>query len=67
MRLKLAIGGNVIASILLNEEKAGNLEYVYTKRCLLTEACADTIASQADKPVFFIEVPSKMNSQPLRR
>jgi hypothetical protein len=65
MRLKLAIGGNVIASILLNEKKAGNLEYVYKKRCLLTEACAESIASQTDKPVYFIEVPSKMNGRSL--
>ncbi len=57
----------MIASMSLNAKKAGNLEYVYTKRCLLTEACAGTLSSQAEKPIFFIEVGSKMNRRPQRR
>ncbi len=61
MRLKLSIGGNVIASVPLNVKKAGSLEYIYTKRCLLTEACATAIAAQEELPVYFIEVASKMN------
>lgn len=61
MRLKLAVGDHIIASIPLNAEKATSLEYVYSKRCLLTEACAATIAAKAEVPVYFIEVASKMN------
>jgi hypothetical protein len=61
MRLKLAIGGQVIASIPLNSRKAANLEYVYSQRFLLTEACAATLATQAETPVYYIEVASKMN------
>jgi hypothetical protein len=63
MHLKLAIGGNVIASVPLNEKKAGSLEYIYTKRCMLTEACSTTIATQKELPVYFIEVASKMNKR----
>lgn len=62
MYLKLAIAGNVIASVPLNATEAGNLEYVYAKRTLLAEACASMIVSRKDEPVYFIEVPSKMNS-----
>ncbi len=61
MRLKLAVGGQIIASIPLNAKKASSLEYVYTKRCLLTEACSAFIAGQSETPVYFIEVASKMN------
>ncbi len=61
MRLKLAVGGQIIASVPLNAKKATNLEYVYTKRCLLSEACAATIAAQPESPVYFIEIASKMN------
>lgn len=61
MYLKLAIAGHVIASVPLNTAEAGNLEYVYSKRCQLTEACAALIVSQKDEPVYYIEVPSKMN------
>jgi hypothetical protein len=61
MYLKLTIGGNVIASVPLDAEEATNLEYVYTKRCLLMEACSYLIASQEETPVYYIEVPSKMN------
>jgi hypothetical protein len=61
MYLKLAISGNVIASVPLNASEAGNLEYVYSKKTLLTEACAAMIISQKDEPVYYIEVPSKMN------
>ena len=62
MYLKLAIAGNVVASVPLNATEAANLEYVYAKRTLLTEACASMIFSQRDEPVYYIEVPSKMNS-----
>lgn len=61
MRLKLEIGGHVIASMPLNVTEAGNLEYIYAKRCLLAEACANAIASEAELPVYFIEVESRMN------
>lgn len=60
MRLKLAVGGQILASIPLNAKKATSLEYVYAKRCLLTEACAATIAAQTEAPIYFIEVASKM-------
>ena len=61
MYLKLAIAGNVIASVPLNAKEAGNLEYLYTKRSLLMEACSNTIASGRENPIYYIEVPSKMN------
>lgn len=61
MYLKIAIAGNVVASVPLNAAQAGNLEYVYSKRTLLTEACAAMIVSQKDEPVYYIEVPSRMN------
>jgi hypothetical protein len=61
MYLKVAIAGQVIASVQLNAREAGNLEYLYTKRCQLTESCVDTIQSQKEFPVYYIEVPSKMN------
>jgi hypothetical protein len=61
MQLKLAIAGRVIASVPLNEKEASNLEYIYTRRCLLTEACSALILSETEKPVYFIEAASKMN------
>lgn len=61
MYLKVAIAGQVIASMPLNAREAGNLEYLYAKRCQLTESCVDTIQSQKEFPVYYIEVPSKMN------
>lgn len=63
MYLKLAIAGKVIASVPLNSKEATNLEYIYTKRCLLTEACGSFIQAQEDKPVYYIEVPSRMNKR----
>jgi hypothetical protein len=62
MRMKLALGGNVIASIPLIEEKAASLEYIYDRRSLLAEACAHTIAAQTELPEYFIEVSSRMNN-----
>lgn len=61
MRLKLEIGGQVVASLPLSKTKATNLEYVYTKRNLLAESCAAALAGIADAPVYFIEVASRMN------
>ena len=61
MYLKLAIAGNVIASVPLNGKEARSLEYIYAKRSQLTEACSATIVSQTEQPVYYIEVPSKMN------
>lgn len=61
MRLKIAIGGNVIASIPLNEKEAGSLEYIYDRKSVLTEACAFAIAAQKEAPEYFIEVSSRMN------
>lgn len=61
MHLKLAIAGNVIASVPLNAAEATNLEYVFTQKGMLTEACAAMIVAQKDEPVYFIEVPSRMN------
>lgn len=61
MRLKLEIGGHVIASMPLNVAEAGNLEYIYSKRCLLAEACSAAIVDQTESPVYFIEVGSRMN------
>jgi hypothetical protein len=63
MYLKLAIADHVIASVPLNALEAGNLEYVYTKRSLLAEACCDTIHAQNELPVYYIEVPSRMNTK----
>ena len=63
MYLKIAIAGNVIASVPLNAKEAGNLEYIYTKRCQLTEACSDAIHRQKEFPVYYIEVASKMNQR----
>lgn len=62
MQLKLALSGTVIASVPLNAAEAANLEYVYAKRSLLTEACASLIATYGEQPVYYIEVPSKMNN-----
>lgn len=50
-----------MASIPLNAHEAANLEYVYARRCLLTEACAMLIAAYKEQPVYYIEVASKMN------
>ncbi|NTS42030.1 hypothetical protein HRG84_14070 [Flavisolibacter sp. BT320] len=61
MYLKIAIAGQVIASVHLNAREASNLEYLYTKRCQLKEACVEALQSQKEFPVFYIEVPSKMN------
>lgn len=61
MRLKIQIGSHVIASMPLNEAEACNLEYIYSKRCLLAEACAAVIANETESPVYFIEVESRMN------
>lgn len=61
MHLKIAIAGNVIASVPLNGQEARSLEYIYTKKSLLTEACSAAIFSQTEQPVYYIEVPSKMN------
>ena len=61
MYLKLALAGKVIASAPLDVKEAGNLEYIYLKRSLLTEACSNLITSERENPVYFIEVPSKMN------
>ncbi|HEV7333068.1 MAG TPA: hypothetical protein VGN63_18680 [Flavisolibacter sp.] len=61
MYLKLAIAGDVIASVQLNAQEVGNLEYIYTKRSLLTEACSETIHAKNEFPVYYIEVASKMN------
>ncbi|RZJ99704.1 MAG: hypothetical protein EOO46_22195 [Flavobacterium sp.] len=61
MYLKLAIAGRVIASVPLNAREAGNLEYLYTKRCQLRDACVEALQLQKEFPVFYIEVPSKMN------
>jgi hypothetical protein len=63
MYLKLAIAGQVIASVQLNVQEAGNLEYIYTKRSLLAEACCDTIHAQNELPVYYIEVASRMNAR----
>lgn len=62
MQLKLALAGTVIASVPLNAAEAANLEYVYAKRILLTEACAPLIAAVGEPPIYYIEVPSKMNN-----
>jgi hypothetical protein len=62
MYLKLAIAGNVIASVPLNSKEATNLEYIYAKRCLLAEACCTAFADEQEQPVYFIEVSSKMNT-----
>jgi hypothetical protein len=62
MHLKLAIGGSVIASVPLNSDDLSNLEYVYTKRCLLEESCSLVIASQKEKPIYYIEASSRMNA-----
>lgn len=61
MYLKLAVAGKVIASVPLNVKEASNLEYLYTKRFLLTEACSPLLHAQKENPVYFIEVDSKMN------
>lgn len=61
MYLKLAIAGKVVASVSLNAREATNLEYLYSRRCLLTEACSAFIDADTEAPVYFIEVPSKMN------
>ena len=61
MYLKIAIAGNVIASVPLSAKEAGNLEYIHARRRLLTEACRDAIQAQNESPVYFIEVASKMN------
>jgi hypothetical protein len=61
MYLKLALAGRVIASAPLDAKEVGNLEYLYTKRSLLTETCCNLIASQRENPVYYIEVSSKMN------
>lgn len=61
MYLKVAIAGQVIASVPLNAREAGNLEYLYTKRCQLAEACVELLHAQSESPVYYIEVPSKMN------
>ena len=63
MYLKLAIAGQVIASVQLNVQEAGNLEYIYTKRSLLAEACCETIYAQNELPVYYIEVASRMNTR----
>ena len=62
MYLKLALAGKVIASVPLNEKEVSNLEYLYTKRNLLTEACAALIYAQTERPVYYIEAASKMNA-----
>lgn len=61
MHLTLTIAGNVIASVPLNRKEVSNLEYVFTERCLLTEACLNTIVAHPEKPVYYIEAPSRMN------
>lgn len=61
MYLKLAIAGNVIASVPLNSNEVSNLEYVYAKRSLLAEACCNILSLQEETPVYYIEVPSQMN------
>jgi hypothetical protein len=63
MYLKIALAGNVIASVPLNASECRNLEYIYTKRQLLTEACSMAIAAQRENPVYFIEVASRMNKE----
>lgn len=63
MYLKLAIAGQVIASVQLNAQEAGNLEYLYTKRSLLAEACCETLHAQNELPVYYIEVASRMNAK----
>lgn len=65
MFLKLAIDGNTIASVPLDAAEAGNLEYLFNKKSLLSEACRTEIARQAVLPVYFIEVASKMNNNRL--
>jgi hypothetical protein len=60
MRLKLSVGGHIIASIELDEAKAGNLEYIYDQRNILAEACS-IFMTETDTPEYFIEVPSRMN------
>jgi hypothetical protein len=67
MFLKLAIEGKVIASAPLDAKEAGNLEYLFTKRSMLAEACCDTIALHEKTPVYFIEVASRMNRFPSSR
>lgn len=62
MFLKLALAEKVIASAPLDAKQAGNLEYLYTKRSMLEEACCDAIAFQKEIPVYFIEVASRMNN-----
>lgn len=67
MYLKLALAGKVIASAPLDAKEAGNLEYLYLKRSLLTEACSDLIATQRENPICFIEISSRMNKIHVRR
>lgn len=62
MYLKLALAGKVIASAPLDAKEARNLEYVYTKRCLLEEACSSLLQPLPEKPVYYIEVSSRMNN-----
>ena len=61
MRLKLTIAGKFIASIPLDATEALNLEYIHSKRYQLAESCSMLIQSQTETPVYYIEVPSKMN------
>ncbi|HEU4903085.1 MAG TPA: hypothetical protein VFT06_09840 [Flavisolibacter sp.] len=61
MQLTLALADQVVASIPLDKKQKNNLEYLFFQRAQMRDAYASLIASQAVPPVYYIEVPSKMN------
>ncbi len=61
MRLKLAIGEKIIASVPLDKKFASSPDYIQAQKHLLTLTNLALIDSQDEPPVYYIELASRMN------